>query len=275
VTPTDLASIVSYLNSKNANVVTMKEGLAILTKNFSNDTIPPEIAPVADITTEAVPATSGVAVTYTLPIVNDNIDTGLTPLCVPSSGSLFPTGTNVVTCRVADTSGNVAATTFKVIVPVIVVPPAPHKPSSSSSGSSSGSSRGDESEVVITKDSIIETNILGNKTEEVLGASTGYQFTRTLMRGLSGEDITQLQNRLTSEGIYIGPITGYFGLLTEVAVKAYQTKNGIEPIGVVGPKTRTQLNSKDNMTVEQMKSMLANLQAQLAVLMAKIGNLNN
>ena len=77
----------------------------------------------------------------------------------------------------------------------------------------------------------------------VLGASTGYQFTRNLSIGMSGNDVTALQNRLTQEGVYNGPITGTFGPLTLAGVKAYQTKYGISPVsGYVGPMTRAQLN---------------------------------
>ncbi|PIW91858.1 MAG: hypothetical protein COZ89_02970, partial [Candidatus Nealsonbacteria bacterium CG_4_8_14_3_um_filter_37_23] len=39
-----------------------------------------------------------------------------------------------------------------------------------------------------------------------------------------------------------GLVTGYFGSLTEKAVKKFQEKNGIEPIGTVGPKTRAKIN---------------------------------
>lgn len=42
-------------------------------------------------------------------------------------------------------------------------------------------------------------------------------------------------------------VTGYFGPLTEAAVKRFQQKYGIEPIGIVGPKTRAVLNK---LTVE-------------------------
>ena len=64
-----------------------------------------------------------------------------------------------------------------------------------------------------------------------------------LQYGSEGEDVTELQNRLTAEGVYSGPITGYFGPLTEAGVKAFQAKYDIEQAGVVGPLTRARLNS--------------------------------
>jgi peptidoglycan/xylan/chitin deacetylase (PgdA/CDA1 family) len=78
-------------------------------------------------------------------------------------------------------------------------------------------------------------------TPTVLGASR-YNFTRTLILGSRGDEVMELQKRLATEGLYTGPVTGYFGPLTETAVKAYQTKNGLDPAGIVGPKTRAVLN---------------------------------
>lgn len=80
---------------------------------------------------------------------------------------------------------------------------------------------------------------------QVLGASTGvscYVFTQTLGVGSSGADVTALQNRLIAEGVYSGPVTGYFGQMTKTAVIAYQAKKGIAQVGLVGPQTRASLN---------------------------------
>ena len=77
----------------------------------------------------------------------------------------------------------------------------------------------------------------------VLGAST-FRFTQVLWRGMSGEDVVELQSILIALGFLDIPApTGFFGLLTEEAVRAYQTAQGIEPIGIVGPITRAALNS--------------------------------
>lgn len=77
---------------------------------------------------------------------------------------------------------------------------------------------------------------------EVLGESA-FRFTRGLGIGSRGDDVTELQNRLTAEGVYSGPITGYFGSLTSQGVKNFQKKYGISQVGVVGPQTRAKLNS--------------------------------
>jgi peptidoglycan hydrolase-like protein with peptidoglycan-binding domain len=60
--------------------------------------------------------------------------------------------------------------------------------------------------------------------------------------GSSGTQVTNLQKYLTQKGFYAGPITGYYGALTQVAVKTYQNAHGIDPLGYVGPSTRAALN---------------------------------
>ena len=68
-------------------------------------------------------------------------------------------------------------------------------------------------------------------------------YTRALSIGSSGDEVTNLQLRLTDEGVYSGPITGYFGALTRAGVRAFQAKFGLPQAGVVGPLTRATLNS--------------------------------
>ncbi|MDP3013122.1 MAG: peptidoglycan-binding domain-containing protein, partial [Candidatus Subteraquimicrobiales bacterium] len=65
---------------------------------------------------------------------------------------------------------------------------------------------------------------------QVLGAAT-FNFTANLQIGAKGDSVTELQKRLTAEGVYSGPITGYFGPLTSAGVKAYQNKYGISQTG--------------------------------------------
>ncbi len=74
--------------------------------------------------------------------------------------------------------------------------------------------------------------------------STGGLITQTLRVGSSGAEVLELQKRLTLEGVYSGPHTGYFGPLTEAGVIAYQGAHGIPQTGVVGPLTRAALNGQ-------------------------------
>src|SRR3990167_2356373 len=61
------------------------------------------------------------------------------------------------------------------------------------------------------------------------GAACG--FSRSLTVGSRGDDVTCLQNYLTSTGhySYSGGATGYFGSVTRAAVAAWQAANGVSP----------------------------------------------
>ena len=69
-------------------------------------------------------------------------------------------------------------------------------------------------------------------------------FMSTLQKGMTGSQVILLQNFLKQyPSIYPeGLVTGYFGTSTENAVKKFQTKEGIEAVGIVGPITRIKLN---------------------------------
>lgn len=69
-------------------------------------------------------------------------------------------------------------------------------------------------------------------------------FTQNLYYGLqNNSQVTQLQEFLTSQGLYSGPITGNFYFLTLGAVKAFQTQQGISPAaGYFGPITMAAAN---------------------------------
>lgn len=72
-----------------------------------------------------------------------------------------------------------------------------------------------------------------------------YTFNNNLELGSQGADVVALQHALKIKGHFTHPtFTGYFGPVTKAAVIAYQTKNKIDPIGVVGPKTRASLNAE-------------------------------
>jgi peptidoglycan hydrolase-like protein with peptidoglycan-binding domain len=86
----------------------------------------------------------------------------------------------------------------------------------------------------------------GTGTSPTVPASTttasGYTFSNFLDVGSTGDDVTALQQKLTTLGDYSGPVTGYFGQLTQAAVEQFQGANGIAQVGYVGPATRAALN---------------------------------
>ncbi|MFH0951303.1 MAG: peptidoglycan-binding domain-containing protein [bacterium] len=72
-----------------------------------------------------------------------------------------------------------------------------------------------------------------------------YVFTSFMKLGDTGGQVKPLQQLLQQLGFFPTDqaITGYYGPLTETAVKALQAANGIEQAGYVGPATREVLNS--------------------------------
>lgn len=86
---------------------------------------PPLIHCPADIIRPAAPGTNVAIVTYT--VTARDTDTNLVITCTPPSGSLFPMGTNAVTCVARDSAGNTSQCGFNVIIldmePPIVTPP--------------------------------------------------------------------------------------------------------------------------------------------------------
>ncbi len=64
----------------------------------------------------------------------------------------------------------------------------------------------------------------------------------TLHKSSRGNDVKLLQKFLKVYGVYPeGLITGYFGPLTEAAVKKFQEKEAIDKVGIAGPKTRRRI----------------------------------
>ncbi len=79
--------------------------------------------------------------------------------------------------------------------------------------------------------------------------SSAFAAVRSLSLGLSGSDVVQLQNALIAKGYFpSGKNTGYFGTLTQTALKKFQCDKGIicagasvSGYGIYGPRTRAVL----------------------------------
>ena len=66
-----------------------------------------------------------------------------------------------------------------------------------------------------------------------------------LQRGMSGEYVKKIQQILASRddsAFTAEHVTGFFGPMTEEALKRFQTNLGIEPLGFVGPQTLQRIN---------------------------------
>ncbi len=69
-------------------------------------------------------------------------------------------------------------------------------------------------------------------------------FDTNLKYGSKGDEVRELQEFLTDQGVYSGPITGNFYTLTLKAVKVFQARENITPVsGFFGPLTRTRANA--------------------------------
>jgi hypothetical protein len=81
------------------------------------DTTPPQITCPANIIAPESPRDSGGAVVfYPAPVVTDDCDPAPVVSSLPSSGSLFPVGSNTVTCVATDHCGNTNGCSFAIRV---------------------------------------------------------------------------------------------------------------------------------------------------------------
>ncbi|HKY05550.1 MAG TPA: HYR domain-containing protein [Blastocatellia bacterium] len=89
----------------------------------ATDTEPPQIdcpEPFTAVAPPACPVATGTMVDFDTPSVgagtlSDNCP-GVTAMCTPSAGSIFPVGTTTVTCTATDQAGNTATCSFAVTV---------------------------------------------------------------------------------------------------------------------------------------------------------------
>jgi peptidoglycan hydrolase-like protein with peptidoglycan-binding domain len=101
----------------------------------------------------------------------------------------------------------------------------------------------------------------------VLGAAL-YFFATDLTVGSTGADVMELQKVLIEAGyLKIAAPTGYFGPMTQAAVKLYQAAKGIQTTGYVGPLTRAALNQ--GTAPKTAEEQIADLMAQLKALQAQ------
>jgi peptidoglycan hydrolase-like protein with peptidoglycan-binding domain len=89
-------------------------------------------------------------------------------------------------------------------------------------------------------------------------------FSKTLRKGSGGDEVRNLQAVLKqfSNIFPEGLVTGYFGPLTEIAVKRFQAHYGLEQAGIVGPKTREILNKIGSRLVVETPNLFSSKQSQ-------------
>ena len=259
VTPTNLQSIVSYLQTEQQNnainVVTMDQGLAVL----NNSTLPPVIIPSVTILpgtlqngtvgtsySQSLSASTTAVGTFTWNVSSGSLPAGLTFATSSAIISGTPTTIGTSTFSIFVTNGS-ASTTQTYTINIIASTTA--TTTSSGGGNSGGGESVSPQTLSFSRSGGHSGGRVATSTFGLLTAGTSitpFIFTRTLYYPMRHGDVIQLQKRLMAEGFFNGPITGYFGNLTRAAVKAYQKAKNINPIGVVGPVTRAMLNKSVN-----------------------------
>ena len=101
-------------------------------------------------------------------------------------------------------------------------------------------------------------------------------FERDLYFGMKGNEVAVLQQFLTDQDLYSGPVNGNFFSLTQSAVKRFQEQEGINPaVGYFGPLTRAHANSafvpvSREKQIADLEAKIAALKAEIAALLVKI-----
>ena len=81
----------------------------------------------------------------------------------------------------------------------------------------------------------IKTVVIFMLTAMLLFSAAGEAY--AFGKGAQGPDVYAVQGMLKSIGYYSGPITGYYGSLTETGVKSFQKAYGLPETGAVDAKT--------------------------------------
>ncbi|MES2203265.1 MAG: peptidoglycan-binding protein [Patescibacteria group bacterium] len=180
--------------------------------------------------------------------------TTLTNASLSSTGSFSWTpavgdiGTHVLTLNVYDASGNTNAASVTVNVVATGTPAVVTTSSASRLSAAQQSAILSLLQSFNVAQSTINTVAAILSGQPVTTAPTvigdGYVFNNFLHLTSTGTDVTELQNRLISLGLLSGTATGYFGPLTEAAVKQFQSAHGLDQFGYVGPGTRAALNGQ-------------------------------
>lgn len=65
----------------------------------------------------------------------------------------------------------------------------------------------------------------------------GYSKAALSYFGSTGQEVINIQSRLSDWGYYTGSVDGDYGYLTYQAVRSFQSKNGLSVDGIAGPET--------------------------------------
>lgn len=92
------------------------------------------------------------------------------------------------------------------------------------------------------------TVVNGYLHKDYVKMSSSKQASNLLKIGMSGVQVRNMQQELRKRNFLIAPATGYFGDVTEGAVKAFQRKAGLSQDGIVGAKTYEMIFGDNNIS---------------------------
>ena len=90
--------------------------------------------------------------------------------------------------------------------------------------------------------------INGYVHKDYVKISSGDEATMLIKNGMSGAEVRNIQQELRRRNFMIAAATGYYGDITEGAVKAFQQKAGLQADGIVGPETYEMLFSDNDIS---------------------------
>ena len=71
---------------------------------------------------------------------------------------------------------------------------------------------------------LIDLELTKTSNKQITESTCSLRFKKYLSYGSRGEEVKNVQRFLTEQGLYNGPISGYYGPLTTAAVKKFQNK---------------------------------------------------
>ncbi len=95
------------------------------------------------------------------------------------------------------------------------------------------------------------TGVADDKTMDALKSRSTQETTTVLKVGSTGSQVTDLQNKLKKAGTFHAEATGYFGPVTEKAVKGFQKAKKLQ---VTGTATKETLDALDGLTEKVVSS---------------------
>jgi N-acetylmuramoyl-L-alanine amidase len=86
----------------------------------------------------------------------------------------------------------------------------------------------------------------------------GYSQAALSYYGSRGQEVTEIQKRLSWWGYYDGAVDGIYGYLTYKAVREFQYKNGLVVDGIAGPETLSALGLPTGKTTASRPASASN-----------------